>query len=234
MRGPRPPTGVGRGGNRRASHAFFPASSSLGKPSLGTNRPLLPPAETLRFRGGRGDRSLAAMAGGTRDAPRTQNRVILWIHVLPRPAWGQPPLTHRPGIGPCPSRRLESTSRSLASLGLDCGTVNNTEAQAAQGGPLASRLRWDLFLCCGSQDSAYYRTYRRQLRPSSRHEPRHPPWQAGPRGPVPHLSPKGGLTHHSAHRHPHHFAPEGALSGLPAPSPVSSWSVRLNSRYSSA
>lgn len=68
---------------------------------------------------------------------------------------------------------------SVFALGLN-GTVNNTEAQAAQGGPLASRLRWDLFLFCGSQDSAYYRTYRRQLRPSSRHEPRHPPWQALP------------------------------------------------------
>jgi hypothetical protein len=30
---------------------------------------------------------------------------------------------------------------------------------------------------CGSQDSAYYQTYRRQLRPSSWHGPRHPPRQ---------------------------------------------------------
>lgn len=92
--------------------------------------------------------------------------------------WGRPLLPSGPAAATQqPDKRLSV----LCSLGLN-GTVNNTEAQAAQGGPLASRLRWDLFLCCGSQDSAYYRTYRRQLRPSSRHEPRHPPWQAVPEG----------------------------------------------------
>lgn len=77
---------------------------------------------------------------------------------------------------PCTTGASGDHLRLSSALGLN-GTVNNTEAQAAQGGPLASRLRWDLFLCCGSQDSAYYRTYRRQLRPSSQRGPRHPPQQ---------------------------------------------------------
>lgn len=32
---------------------------------------------------------------------------------------------------------------------------------------------------CGSQDSAYHQAYRRQLRPSSQHGPRHPPQRSG-------------------------------------------------------
>jgi hypothetical protein len=55
----------------------------------------------------------------------------------------------------------------------------NTDAQAARGGfPL-------LASCVGNCSSAVVhrtlhitRLYRRQLRPSSRHEPRHPPWRA--------------------------------------------------------
>ena len=58
---------------------------------------------------------------------------------------------------------------------------NNTddaEAQAAPRGPEAPLRRPDAFKAvplCGSQDSAYHRTYRRQLRPSSQHGPRRPP-----------------------------------------------------------
>jgi hypothetical protein len=53
----------------------------------------------------------------------------------------------------------------------------NAEAQAAQGGPPAGQLRSELFLYTDHQDSAYYRTYRRQLRPSSHRGPRRPPRQ---------------------------------------------------------
>ena len=58
-----------------------------------------------------------------------------------------------------------------------CNT-DDAEAQAAPRGPEAPLRRPDAFKAvplCGSQDSAYHRTYRRQLRPSSQHGPRRPP-----------------------------------------------------------
>ena len=54
----------------------------------------------------------------------------------------------------------------------------DAEAQAAPGAPGGPPRRPDAFKAvplCGSQDSAYHRTYRRQLRPSSQQGPRRPP-----------------------------------------------------------
>lgn len=56
--------------------------------------------------------------------------------------------------------------------------TDDAEAQAAPRGPGAPLRRPDAFKAvplCGSQDSAYHRTYRRQLRPSSQQGPRRPP-----------------------------------------------------------
>lgn len=77
-----------------------------------------------------------------------------------------------------------TTGRGIPSAGpagqrLHTDASRNTDTQAARGGfpSLAS--------CVGNCSSAVVhrtlhitRLYRRRLRPSSRHEPRHPPWQA--------------------------------------------------------
>jgi len=54
----------------------------------------------------------------------------------------------------------------------------NAEAQAAWGVTPCWPVAFKAVPLYGSQDSAYYRTYRRQLRPSSQHGPRRPPQQA--------------------------------------------------------
>ena len=76
-------------------------------------------------------------------------------------------------VGFCQGRHPDQSLTALADA-----SHTNADAQAAQGETPCWPVAFKAVPLCGSQDSAYYRTYRWQLRPSSQHGPRRPPWQA--------------------------------------------------------